>query len=85
MKKLSLILTGVVLFGGLSFASPLVKQDKSKTEKKTEKEKQREREKTETAKGSGRTEGHGRGSRAGKNGHQIRLGVVGDLKGNQTR
>jgi hypothetical protein len=31
MKKLSLILTGVVLFGGLSFASPLVKQDKAKT------------------------------------------------------
>jgi|HubBroStandDraft_1064217.scaffolds.fasta_scaffold1632002_1 hypothetical protein len=37
MKKLSLILTGVILFGGLSFASPLVKQDKAKTEKKSDK------------------------------------------------
>ena len=35
MKKLSLILTGVVLFGGMSFARPVVKQDnKAKTEKK---------------------------------------------------
>ena len=37
MKKLSLILTGVVLFGGLSFARPVVKQEKAKTEKKEDK------------------------------------------------
>jgi len=36
MKKLSLILTGLVLFGGMSFARPVVKQEKKevKTEKK---------------------------------------------------
>ena len=34
MKKLSLILAGALLLGGISFASPVVKQDKPKTEKK---------------------------------------------------
>jgi hypothetical protein len=39
MKKLSLILAGVVLFGGISFARPVVKQDnKAKTEKKVGKD-----------------------------------------------
>ncbi len=43
MKKLSLILTGVVLFGGMSFARPVVKQDnKAKTEKKEVKTEKKE-------------------------------------------
>ena len=37
MKKLSVILASSLLFGGISFASPLVKQDNPKNEKKVEK------------------------------------------------
>jgi len=48
MKKLSLILAGVVLFGGMSFARPVVKQEKAKTEKKeTKKVEKKETKKTE--------------------------------------
>jgi hypothetical protein len=38
MKKLSVILASMVLFAGISFASPSVKQDK-KADKKEKKEK----------------------------------------------
>jgi hypothetical protein len=34
MKKLSLILSGVILLGGMSFASPLVKQAPAKDKEK---------------------------------------------------
>ena len=51
MKNLSLILASLVLFAGVSFASPVVKhvakQDKAKTSPKTEKKADKSAKKTD--------------------------------------
>ena len=59
MKNLSLILASLVLFAGVSFASPIVKhvkQDKAKTEKKETKKDEKKADKKDAKKDSKKTE-----------------------------